>query len=192
VIDIGAQFMYISRLPMKLNHVQARVALSALGNSFGMLKVSLASLFGGQSPSKVWITLNTDCFVGFPSKVIDNWQVPPPCIALPARSRRIGLSTGSSFIAEILYDDALPVDLQGKSLPSALSGEFSRLATLKGTGDTIFTCALATPRRAKARMPQELMLKGMSMSGGVWWCVVMRVEVVEVVVVEEDELELEN
>jgi hypothetical protein len=72
VIEIGAQFMYISRLPMKLNQVQARVAFSALGNSFGMLKVSLASLTGGQLPSKVWMTLKTDCFVGCASKVMDN------------------------------------------------------------------------------------------------------------------------
>jgi hypothetical protein len=89
-MEIGAQFMYISRLPMKLNQVQARVAFSALGNSFGTLKVSLASFVGGQLPSKVWMTLNTDSFVGCASKVMDNWQVPPPWIALPRRLRRMG------------------------------------------------------------------------------------------------------
>jgi hypothetical protein len=100
VIEIGAQFMYISRLPTRLNHVQARVAFSAFGNSFGMLKVRLDPVGLGHSPpSKVWMTLKTDSFVGSASKVMDNWQVPPPWIALPSKLRRIGLSTGISFIA---------------------------------------------------------------------------------------------
>jgi hypothetical protein len=35
---IGAQFMYISRLPILLNHVQARVA-DPVGRADGMVKV---------------------------------------------------------------------------------------------------------------------------------------------------------
>jgi hypothetical protein len=69
--------------------------------------------------------------------------------------------------------------LQGKSLPSALSGELSRLATLKGTGDAILTCALATPMRPRAKMAQALMLKSMLMG------VVVRVVVIVVFVPDE-------
>ena len=38
VISIGAQFMYISRLPTLLNHVQARIALP-VGRFVGMVKL---------------------------------------------------------------------------------------------------------------------------------------------------------
>lgn len=117
------------------------------------------------------MTLNTDCFVGFLSKLIDTWQVPPSCGALPAKLRRIGLSTGISFIAETLYEVVLPgTALQGKSPPVAWRGELSRLATLNGTGDAIFICASASPRKPRARMPQVLMLKGMSVSDDLRRC----------------------
>jgi L-fucose mutarotase/ribose pyranase (RbsD/FucU family) len=91
----------------------------------------------------------------------------------------------------MLYADGVDA-LQGKSLPSALSGELSRLATLKGTGDAILTCALVTPMRPRAKMAQALMLKGMSM--GVVARVVVEVVVVDAVVPDEvvGEVVLEN
>jgi hypothetical protein len=95
----------------------------------------------------------------------------------------MGLSTGSSFVAEMLYEDGEDA-LQGKSLPSALRGELSRLATLKGTGDAILTCALATPMRPRARIAQVLRVEGILM-GDVLRC---WVEVVVVFVAVPDEV----
>lgn len=79
------------------------------------------------------------------------------------------------FIAEMLYEAGLSLEaLQGKSLPSDLRGELSRLATLNGTGDTIFMCALATPKRVMAKTPQVLRFKGMLMfDAGVWVRVIL-------------------
>lgn len=71
VMVTGAQFMYISRLPILLNHVQAMVALPA-GTESGMVKLyllgstaeaeSLAALpvisISGHPPWMEWITLN--------------------------------------------------------------------------------------------------------------------------------------
>jgi hypothetical protein len=47
VTSIGARFMYISRLPILLNHVQARVARLTVGKSLGMLKVRPVPAAGG-------------------------------------------------------------------------------------------------------------------------------------------------
>lgn len=76
-ISIGAQFIYISRLPTLLNHVQARVALP-VGKVSGMAKCSAsgtgiltlsppllpAMFIIGQPPSTEWITLKVLLAVG--------------------------------------------------------------------------------------------------------------------------------
>lgn len=77
VMVMGAQFMYISRLPTLLNHVQARVA-EPVGRLLGTGKLyvsgstasALSPLFPatlriGQPPSIEWMTLNVLLLVGF-------------------------------------------------------------------------------------------------------------------------------
>lgn len=99
--EIGAQFMYISRLPIWLNHVQASVyspgaipcgilywncvALLPLG-----LSGRLPSAFAGQPPSILWITIHLESFVGLASFVSEIWQEPPPWTALPLKDSVCG------------------------------------------------------------------------------------------------------
>jgi len=89
------------------------------------------------------------------------------------------LSTGILFNADTLYEDGLfGSALQGKLILVAWSGELSRLATLNGTGDAIFICALAAPMEPRARMPQIWVLKDMLMLMSD--AVAMRLEIVGV------------
>jgi hypothetical protein len=107
---------------------------------------------------------------------MDSSQVPPPWVALPSNVNAIGLSTGRLFIAEMLYAKGLVEEaLQGKSEPSASSGELLRLATLKGTGEVIFMWALAILRRARTRTATKPKLKWKAMVVMLRWWVSMMV-----------------
>src|SRR6266700_1305335 len=80
VTMIGAQFMYISRLPTLLNHVHARV-YCPFGMPLGIVNWKTAApspsalglrfpvTFEGQPPIMLWITFHWLFFVGFWSKV---------------------------------------------------------------------------------------------------------------------------
>lgn len=145
-------------------HVHARVARSALGKSLGMLNVRPPPVATGQAPWKTWMTLKTLSAVGSLSMEMESSQVPPSWVAEPSKLSRTGSLTGILFIAEMLYEDGLlGDDLHGKSEPSALSGELSRPATLKGTGDDIFMWALATPKRPMAMSLRILRIEVMSL-----------------------------
>jgi len=76
VRETGAQFMYISRLPTLLNHVQASVAVP-VGSVVGMVKLYVSGSTSvaespllpsmpliGHPPSIEWMTLKTLLFVG--------------------------------------------------------------------------------------------------------------------------------
>lgn len=122
------------------------------------------------------MTLKTLSLVGSLSIEMEISQVPPPWTALPSNVNAIGWFTGRLFIAEMLYDEGLSGEaLQGKSEPSALSGELSRLATLKGTGEDIFMWALATLRRARRTTAMKPKLKRKAMVGMLRWWVSMMV-----------------
>jgi hypothetical protein len=85
---MGAQFMYISRFPMRLNHVQARVYVpgAMLGGivnwkvfpvKFG-LSPRLPTVLAGQPPSIEWMTFHTEDLEGCISVVRLIWHEPPP------------------------------------------------------------------------------------------------------------------
>jgi len=99
VIVMGAQFIYISRLPILLNHVHASVD-SPLGTSLGMLKLKVAGSVPvvGHPPTIEWMTLKLDCAFGCLSRLMLIWQDPPACGALPMKLRDCCWSTAMLFI----------------------------------------------------------------------------------------------
>lgn len=86
--EIGAQFIYISLLPILLNHVHTSVH-SPFGTSFGTVKMKVAGSVPvvGHPPTIEWMTLKVDCAVGSLFKLTLSWQLPPPWVALPAKLR---------------------------------------------------------------------------------------------------------
>ena len=82
---MGAQFMYISRLPIRLNQVQARVYFPGEMPS-GMAKSKTVSEFperfpsvlAGHPPSKDLMTIQLESLEGSISVVRLIWQEPPP------------------------------------------------------------------------------------------------------------------
>ena len=100
VTVMGAQFMYISRLPMRLNQVHAMVYSPGVTPS-GTVKVYLLALVPsglggrlpplvvllGQPPTMEWTTKKCESLVGVLSVVRDTWQEPPPWTAEPLNER---------------------------------------------------------------------------------------------------------
>jgi hypothetical protein len=96
VIVMGAQFMYISRLPIRLNQVQAMVYSPAsmlsgivkLGEN-GVTIVALVPTLESLSVSSIHppsidiITLHVVELLGARSEVILIWQEPPPWVVPP-------------------------------------------------------------------------------------------------------------
>jgi hypothetical protein len=137
---MGAQFMYISRFPIRLNQVQARVYFpAAMPSGILKLKVSgsaalappdrLPSTLAGQPPSKDLITFHSELLEGCRSVVKLIWQEPPPWVALPTKvsgwDSPIPMTVSVSGASK-----ALSRSLQGKSLPSAARGELLRESLL--------------------------------------------------------------
>lgn len=140
----GAQFMYISRFPTLLNHVQASTAFpggrfSGTGNPYlsGSSVVELEPIFpatflAGHPPSIECITLNTEFAVGAVSYVIETWHDPPPCVAPPIKESSCLDPKGIMLLApSVSYPN-----LHGKSDPSSFKGPLSEayLDASKGTG----------------------------------------------------------
>ena len=138
----GAQFMYISRLPMRLNQVQAMV-YSPGETPSGTVKVYLLALvpsgFAGRLPSLVvllgqppmmeWMTKKLESLVGALSVVRETWQEPPPWTAEPLKDRvwvePMGHSLSTPFPLKVLA----PRCLHGKSDPSTTRGLLLRSET---------------------------------------------------------------
>ena len=79
--------MYISRLPLLLNQVQAMVILPS-GSDLETLKPNvprappLPEAVVGQPPSMEWMTFHFESLVGFSSLVTEIWQDPPEWVAV--------------------------------------------------------------------------------------------------------------
>lgn len=95
----GAQFMYISLLPMRLNQVHA-IVYSPGATPSGILKVYLLALLPlgsgvrlpavallGQPPTMEWMTKNLELLVGALSEEREIWHDPPPWTAEPLNAR---------------------------------------------------------------------------------------------------------
>jgi hypothetical protein len=91
VMVIGAQFMYISRLPILLNQVHAMTAVpvgrsvgTVKGNESGFTRAALsapllpATPLIGHPPSIEWMTFHVLLAVGALSYEMDTWHEPPP------------------------------------------------------------------------------------------------------------------
>lgn len=128
----GAQFMYISRLPIRLNQVQASVYLpvsmpSGMAKSkwYGSTMVEpperLPVSLAGHPPSKDLMTFHEEVLVGCRSVVRLIWHEPPPWVALPMKASFWDSPMGMMFC--VVTSQASERSLQGKSLPSAASGE---------------------------------------------------------------------
>jgi len=94
-----AQFMYISRLPMWLNQVQARRAAPDLASE-GMVKSKLESPWPGQLPMMLWMTVK-DLPWSYDSEI---WQLPPPWKAPPVMLM-LPLAPGANEATDAPCDD---------------------------------------------------------------------------------------
>jgi len=93
---MGAQFMYISRFPILLNHDNASVYRPG-AKPAGILNWKVLaplplgsagrfpSVFAGHPPSMEWITFHTVALLGRKSLVRLIWHDPPPWTALPVK-----------------------------------------------------------------------------------------------------------
>ena len=105
---MGAQFMYISRLPTLLNQVQAMVSWPS-GSASGTLNPYvprgplLPEPVVGQPPSIEWMTFHFESLVGFESLETEIWQDPPPWVAVWSEGNETLTSepTAQSFIVVI-------------------------------------------------------------------------------------------
>jgi len=171
VIEIGAQFIYISRFPTLLNQVQATTPVpvgkdEGIVNGYvsGITAVALLPVlpvtpFWGHPPSIEWITFHTLSFVGFRSYVTDTWHEPPPWTAVPMNARLWVDPIGQLLLApSALYTAGRC--LQGKSEPSALRGKLSSVDLPKGTGEVISTWQLtsAASPRTESRVEVYMMI----------------------------------
>jgi hypothetical protein len=116
---MAAQFMYISRLPILLNQVQAKIALPP-GVSTGRANLKLAEGEVGQLPIQDWMTIQV-----LPrSKESEAWQLPPPWSAPPSivmlyelPAVQVAVGAPAAVPKRVWYP------LQGKLLPLPERGE---------------------------------------------------------------------
>ena len=128
-----AQFMYISRVPTLLNHVQASVYAPG-SMPCGIVYLYLSGspvVFGGPVSGKLpaaplagqplmieWMTIHFESFVAGVSLVKEIWQEPPPWTAEPLND----ISSGAPMTMLVTGPPVLLVALQGKSEPLASRG----------------------------------------------------------------------